>query len=73
MRKNLFVLYIGQATKIFDANYCNFNIPSKLGCINDPLLSINIKTKNIGFEFYINLYQDLDSFENVSKPFNWLF
>ncbi|MDZ7819115.1 MAG: dethiobiotin synthase [Aliarcobacter sp.] len=44
--------------------------PSKLGCINDTLLSINaLKTKNINFEFYINLYQDKDSFEKVSKPF----
>ena len=44
--------------------------PSKLGCINDTLLSINaLKAKNIDFELYINLYQDLDSFEKVSKPF----
>jgi dethiobiotin synthetase len=44
--------------------------PSKLGCINDTLLSINIlKEKNIDFEFYINLYQDIESFEKVSKPF----
>lgn len=44
--------------------------PSKLGCINDTLLSINaLKTKNIDFEFYINLYEDSDNFENVSKPF----
>lgn len=44
--------------------------PSKLGCINDTLLSINaLKTKNISFEFYINLYHDIDSFEKVSKPF----
>lgn len=44
--------------------------PSKLGCINDTLLSINaLKSKNIDFEFYINLYQDKDSFEKVSKPF----
>jgi dethiobiotin synthetase len=44
--------------------------PSKLGCINDILLSINaLKTKNIDFELYINLYQDLDNFEKVSKPF----
>jgi dethiobiotin synthetase len=44
--------------------------PSKLGCINDTLLSINaLKSKNIDFEFYINLYQDADSFEKVSKPF----
>ena len=44
--------------------------PSKLGCINDTLLSIeSLKTRNIDFEFYINLYQDKDSFEEVSKPF----
>ena len=44
--------------------------PSKLGCINDTLLSINaLKNKNIDFEFFINLYEDKDSFEKVSKPF----
>lgn len=44
--------------------------PSKLGCINDTLLSIEaLKNRNIDFEFYINLYQDKDSFEKVSKPF----
>jgi len=44
--------------------------PSKLGCINDTLLSIEaLKNRNIDFEFYINLYEDKDSFEKVSKPF----
>ncbi|RBQ30814.1 dethiobiotin synthase [Arcobacter sp. FW59] len=44
--------------------------PSKLGCINDTLLSIKtLKNYNIDFEFFINLYQDIDSFEKVSKPF----
>ena len=44
--------------------------PSKLGCINDTLLSINaLKAKNIDFDFYINLYHDINSFEKVSKPF----
>jgi len=44
--------------------------PSKLGCINDTLLSIEaLKSRNIDFKFYINLYQDKDSFEKVSKPF----
>ncbi len=43
---------------------------SKLGCINDTLLSINaLKNKNIDFDFYINLYEDINSFEKVSKPF----
>ena len=44
--------------------------PSKLGCINDTLLSVNaLKAKNIDFEFYINLYENKDSFKIVSKPF----
>jgi len=44
--------------------------PSKLGCINDTLLSIEaLKRKNIDFDFYINLYEDKNSFDKVSKPF----
>ena len=44
--------------------------PSKLGCINDTLLSIEaLKNRNINFEFYINLYKDKESFNKVSKPF----
>lgn len=44
--------------------------PSKLGCINDTLLSINaLKSKEIEFEWYINLFLDKDSFEEVSLPF----
>jgi len=44
--------------------------PSKLGCINDTLLSMEaLKTRGIDFDWYINLYQDKESFEEVSKPF----
>lgn len=44
--------------------------PSKLGCINDTLLSIQaLESKNIDFEFFINLYEDRDSFAEVSLPF----
>lgn len=44
--------------------------PSKLGSINDTLLSIEaLKNRNINFSFFINLYEDVDSFEKVSKPF----
>lgn len=44
--------------------------PSKLGSINDTLLSIEaLKNRNIDYEFYINLYEDKDSFEKVSLPF----
>ncbi len=44
--------------------------PSKLGGINDTLLSIQaLKNKNIDFEFYINLYEDKESFKEVSQGF----
>lgn len=44
--------------------------PSKLGCINDTLLSIEaLKNRNIDFEFYINKFLDKDSFEEVSLPY----
>lgn len=44
--------------------------PSKLGCINDTLLSMQaLKNKNIDFDWYINLYEDKDSFEEVTLPF----
>jgi dethiobiotin synthetase len=44
--------------------------PSKLGSINDTLLSIEaLKHKNIDFEFFINLFLDKKSFQNVSLPF----
>lgn len=44
--------------------------PSKLGCINDTLLSIDaLKTRNINFDFFINLFEHKEQFEEVSKPF----
>ena len=44
--------------------------PSKLGCINDTLLSIEaLNNRKIEFQFFINLYQDKNSFKNVSEPF----
>ena len=43
---------------------------SKLGSINDTLLSIDkLKQYNLNFEWYINLYQDKESFEKVTLPF----
>ena len=66
IEKDLFIIDL---IKEFDCEAILIT-PSKLGCINDTLLSINaLKSKNIDFEFYINLYQDKDSFEKVSKPF----
>ncbi|MEA2050060.1 MAG: dethiobiotin synthase [Campylobacterota bacterium] len=44
--------------------------PSNLGSINDTLLSINaLKHNKIDYEWYINLYKDKDSFEEVTLPF----
>ena len=66
LEKNLFIIDL---IKELDSQAILIT-PSKLGCINDTLLSINaLKAKNIDFEFFINLYQDIDSFEKVSKPF----
>ena len=43
---------------------------SKLGSINDTLLSINfLQSKNLKFEWCINLYEDKDSFFKVTYPF----
>lgn len=66
IEKDLFIIDL---IKIFDCEAILIT-SSKLGGINDTLLSINaLKAKNIDFKFYINLYQDIESFEKVSKPF----
>jgi dethiobiotin synthetase len=44
--------------------------PSKLGAINDTLLSIlALKSKEIEFDWCINLYEDKGSFSKVTEPF----
>ena len=44
--------------------------PSKLGCINDTLLSIEaLKNRNIDFDWCVNLYQDREEFKKVTQPF----
>ena len=66
IEKDLFIIDL---IKIFEASAILI-APSKLGCINDTILSVNVlKEKNIDFELFINLYQDIESFEKVSKPF----
>ncbi len=66
IEKDLFIIDL---IKIFEAKAILIT-PSKLGCINDTLLSIEaLKSRNISFDWYINLYEDKDSFEKVSKPF----
>lgn len=66
IEKNLFIIDL---IKILQAEAVLIT-PSKLGCINDTLLSQEaLKARNITFDWYINLYEDKDSFEKVSKPF----
>ncbi|MEA1953778.1 MAG: dethiobiotin synthase [Campylobacterota bacterium] len=44
--------------------------PSKLGCINDTLLSIlALKTFDIDFDWCVNLHEDKESFSEVTKPY----
>jgi dethiobiotin synthetase len=44
--------------------------PSRLGCINDTLLSIlALRTFDIDFEWCVNLYEDRENFNQVTKPY----
>lgn len=44
--------------------------PSKLGCINDTLLSIEaLKHREMDFDWAVNLFEDRDDFEKVTQPF----
>jgi len=44
--------------------------PSRLGCINDTLLSIEaLKSRDIDFDWSVNLYEDRESFEKVTQPY----
>jgi dethiobiotin synthetase len=44
--------------------------PSRLGSINDTLLSQEaLKGKKVDYDWYINLFEDKDSFDAVTLPF----
>ena len=44
--------------------------PSRLGCINETLLSIEaLKARNIDFDWCVNLYEDKEDFEKVTQPY----
>jgi len=44
--------------------------PSKLGCINDTILSIEaLKAHNISFDWCVNLFEAKDEFDEVTKPY----
>ncbi len=45
-------------------------VPSRLGSINDTLLSKEaLKSRHISFKWYINLFEDKESFNEVTLPF----
>lgn len=44
--------------------------PSRLGCINDTVLSIlALKTFDIDFDWCVNIYEDKESFAEVTQPY----
>lgn len=44
--------------------------PSKLGCINDTLLSIEmLKNRDINFDWCVNMFHDKNEFKQTTKPF----
>ncbi|MEA3456829.1 MAG: dethiobiotin synthase [Campylobacterota bacterium] len=44
--------------------------PSRLGCINDTMLSIQaLKSRKIDFDWCVNLYEDSKDFSEVTQPF----
>jgi len=44
--------------------------PSRLGCINDTVLSIlALKTFDINFDWCVNLYEDREDFAKVTQPY----
>ena len=44
--------------------------PSRLGCINDTLLSIMaLRTFDIDFDWCVNLYEDKEMFAEVTQPY----
>ncbi len=44
--------------------------PSRLGCINDTLLSMEaLNSRDMAFEWCVNLYEDKESFSEVTQPF----
>ncbi|EIF51098.1 dethiobiotin synthase [Sulfurovum sp. AR] len=44
--------------------------PSKLGCINDTLLSMSaLRSYDLEFDWCVNIFEDKESFSEVTQPF----
>lgn len=66
IEKNFFIIDL---IKMFQSKAILIS-PSRLGSINDTLLSQEaLKNRDVDFDWFINLYQDKDSFNEVTLPF----
>jgi dethiobiotin synthetase len=55
--------------KMFDARVLLVT-PSRLGCINDSLLSMeSLRSRGIDFDWCVNIHEDAKSFDVVTKPY----
>lgn len=55
--------------KIFNARVLLVT-PSRLGCINDTLLCMEaLNNRKIDFDWCVNIYEDKDNFDIVTKPY----
>ncbi len=62
-------LFMIDFPKIFDAHTLLVS-PSKLGSINDTLLSMEaLKNRGLHFSLAINLFEEAESFEIVTRPY----
>jgi dethiobiotin synthetase len=67
VEKDIFMIDL---IKLLDIDEVVLISPSHLGSINDTLLSQEaLKSRNIKFKWYINLYKDADEFAKVTLPF----
>ncbi len=70
IEKNYFLIdLILEFQKEFNAKTILIS-PSNLGSINDTLLSQKaLESYGISYEWYINLYKDINSFDDITMPF----
>ncbi len=62
--------FIKDLIKDLNVNQTYLIVPSKLGSINDTLLSIKLlKDENIDFLWFINLYKNESEFKEITLPF----
>ena len=62
-------LYMIDLIEIFEADTLLIT-PSRLGCINETLLSMQaLESREISFDWCVNLYEDREAFDSTTKPF----